>query len=235
MTSLGMATPTFAAKPRINWTLGSAADAGTPMKFSWTARGLTSKHRLVVQRRTGTAGVWRSVRSLPREASGSAQLPGLALGTYRLRIIVRNAKRKVLAENARTVRVYGQVALVTLVGRPPQVYTTPTNTFVYVLSNDVGATPASIFTSSKPNPCRSVHLDFVPGEQPTSAPTGVVSVVQETLDPVTVSSPHDTKGALDAPLVPGRAWSINAASSGVDAVRIHINGFASCSAETLLW
>ena len=60
----------------------------------------------------------------------------------------------------------------------------PTNTFNYVIREAVGRGDIETVVQAAHNRCRSLHVDFVPGSDDANDERGVVTVVQETLDPV---------------------------------------------------
>jgi hypothetical protein len=175
-----------------------------------------------LQRQQGTSHAWQTVATLNR-SSGSGQLKGLPLGTYLLRIADLGPHMKVLADQRRGLAVFGNVPLSTLfAGHAPGVYTTPSRTFSYVARyTDLAGSGQPALTVS-PNHCRSVHLDFVAaGDYDYPGQVGVLTV--------TASVPQKMIGALDAALVPGKAWSLNVSQTGgSNAMDFYLNGSASC-------
>lgn len=220
--------------PSLSWTLPQTASENSGLPFSWTARHPGRRHRLVVQRQEGTTRSWQTVMQL-RTRSGSAELPGLPLGTYRLRLADLSGHR-VLVQETRGVGVFGEVPFSTLVvlDRKIGVYTTSTGTFPYVAEIYNYQTPA--FTDGH-NHCQSVHITFVPanGAEPG---IGTVTVVQESRDPVSASAPllntfgppvaQLVPGSLEAQLVPGQSWSVNTSGTHDAEPEFFINGSAVC-------
>jgi hypothetical protein len=209
--------------PRVSLKLPGAVDAGSPIPFSWSGRHLGPQHRLVVQRQVGTAHSWQTVMRL-KANSGSDQLPGLPLGRYKLRIADFSIIRRVLAQQVARIGVFGLVPFSTLFNASEnRVYTTPSTTFSYVAHYESFDDPA--WTVSH-NHCRSVHIAFVSGShyKPT---TSTLTLVQETRDPVSVSTPTDAIATLDAELVPGQSWSVNPDTIGGEST-FYINGYAVC-------
>jgi hypothetical protein len=82
-------------------------------------------------------------------------------------------------------------------GEQPGAYTTPTGTFAY--STRAFANQGETFTP----------------------------MVQETRDPVAVTTAFNVAGSLDAALIPGRTWSVNTIGGG-ESVELFFNGSASC-------
>ncbi|MGA7966746.1 MAG: YncE family protein [Gammaproteobacteria bacterium] len=235
-------------RPRVFWTLPGGVNEGQPIPFSWKVAGrLGRKYRLVVQRPVGTGHVWQTMQRL-RGRRGSAELPGQALGTYRFRLAVLEGRR-VLAQRVTGVGVFGQVPFSVLFsnGLPGTtfghqengVYATSSTSFPYiggVWAGDRG-TPNTAF-SIRSNPCVSVHIAFVLGETPGEGYTypadvfAVVSLVQQTRDPVATEVPLNGTGSIDAELVPGQTWSLLAVENdrnGVEAgPTVYFNGYAVC-------
>ncbi|MFZ1990965.1 MAG: hypothetical protein WAW96_14480 [Alphaproteobacteria bacterium] len=212
-----------APRPAVSWTLPHTADEGQPIAFSWAGRHLGRKHRLVIQKPEGTAHTWRTIMPLHGN-SGSAELPGLALGKYRFRL-ADLAGRRVLARQASGVGVFGQVPFSTLFGNRDDsgVASTPQNSFPYVAAWDGEYEDNPIFKVEH-NHCNYVHIGFLvtflgPGT------TGSLTVVQESRDPVTVTAGRDTIGSLDAALVPGQSWAVNGETVSE---HINLNGYAIC-------
>lgn len=176
-----------------------------------------------MKRQDGTAHAWRTVRTLHTRAGGSS-LPGLPLGSYEVRAAAVAPGGVVVTRAVRTVKVFGQVPLSTLMsGLLTQTFNDGTNgtystaaaTFDYVigfpLADTDGGAPGSIPpVSGRDNVCRSVDLQFMPGRASAAADpsqwTASISVVQATLDPVSASSTVGTTSSLDATLVPGTSW-----------------------------
>src|SRR4051794_10342241 len=84
--ALGIA-PGASAAPRagVSLTLPHQVNENVPIPFSWTGSRLGRDHKLVIQRPFGTARTWRSIKRLSTN-SGSGELLGLPMGTYRIRI-----------------------------------------------------------------------------------------------------------------------------------------------------
>lgn len=223
------------AKPTVALSLPPTADEGAPISFSWSGKHLGQGHKLVIQKPMGTANAWRSIMRLSSN-KGSAQLPAMALGKYRFRIVDLIGKR-VLAQDRGHVAVFGQVPFSTLFGRSgyEHVVATPAFTFTFVgPAHDVFGTDTNIFTLVHPNHCRSAHIEFVTqGEHPaiTSA-----KVIQESREPVSASVSLNTIGSIDAELVPGQSWGMMAVAAykegGPD---LYLNGYAVCDSMKPFW
>jgi hypothetical protein len=215
-----------APRPRVSWTPAPAVNEGAPIPFSWRGSHLGRKHRLVVQRPVGTAHTWQTILRLSSN-SGSGELPGFPLGTYRLRI-ADLVGRRVLAQQVAGIAVFGEVPFSTLFGSNNSgVHITPTTSFPYV-NYYYGS--SHLFTVEH-NRCSHVHIAFVGhhGEYEDPKAPLTLTLVQESREPTTASAPPEAIGSLDAELVPGQSWGVNiAATPGV-----YINGYAVCdSAES---
>jgi hypothetical protein len=237
---------TATARPRLSLTLPpQGADAGQPIAYQWSV-ATSRPGSVVLQRQTGTARVWRTVARL-EGSSGSGRLPALALGSYKLRIanIGPKPRRKLWAQQVRTLRVFGDVPLGKLLASGERgVFNAPTATFPYVdaLTVDHGSTRGRRDTFST-NTCRSVRISFSGAyvsflsDGDDISQLGVTAqVTQETRDPVTASAPLGAIASLNATLVPGQSWSIGASVYGTSnladfeygSLRAYLNGTASC-------
>jgi hypothetical protein len=235
------------AKPRatVSWNLPPAVSEGVSIPFTWGVRHLGRHYRLVVQRPFGTAHVWKSIMRLPAR-SGSAELPGLRLGVRWFRIAAFRGKQ-LLAQEVSHVGVFGVVPFSVLLRNgnlttghlESGVYATASSSFPYIggaYAGDHGR-PNTIFSVNH-NRCSGVHVDFVIGESPgeeysyPGSVYGVVSVVQQSRDPVASEAPLNGIGSVDAGLVPGQAWSLlveeNNRDGRLGAPTVYFNGYAIC-------
>jgi hypothetical protein len=238
--ALGGANSAAMAAPRshVSWRL-PASTAGSPTPFSWSSAHLLPGSVVVVQRPVGTARVWRTVVRLSG-VSGTASLPALALGSYRLRLAVI-AGRQVLAHQQRVLHVFGPVPLGTLFPSFNHslhgVYSTPTSAFPFI--DRTGETSGVL--SANHNPCRSVHLEFVPGNEASGlvnyfeGEQATMTLVQETRDPVSVTTPFNVVAGLTATVIPGQSWSVNFSQTGNQGLfEYFINGSAVCDSAAAL-
>jgi hypothetical protein len=213
--------------PSLSWTLPHTADEGASIQFSWTGRHLGKKHRLVIQKPEGTAYTWRTIMRLNTN-SGSAELPPMPLGKYRLRIADLSGHR-VLARQVSGIGVFGQVPFSTLFQgseQTPGVHAGPSYSFPFVASWEDGRSPA--FTVQR-NHCSLVHIAFV-GSGYGKPGTSIVTLVQESRDPVSASAPFDSIGSLDAEVIPGQSWAVNFSEQELPTMYLaYINGYAVCN------
>lgn len=225
--AIGLLPAAAVAKPRptVSWTLPHAVSEGQPIAFSWHGSHLGWRHTLVIQRQVGTSRAWKTVMRL-RGNNGSRELPGLALGRYKLRIADLSVIHRVVAQQTVGLGVFGQVPFSTLFGRSEdRSYTIPSGTFPYVAVYYTESETEPLWTVGH-NHCSSVHISFVPGNHDERA-TGVATLRQETLDPVSASTGTDTIGTLDAALAPGQSWSVTMYTIGTEAT-YYVNGYATC-------
>jgi hypothetical protein len=216
----------YAARtPVVTLTLPRAVSEGAAIPFSWTGRHLGRNHRLVIQRPVGTAHTWQTMMKLPSN-SGSSELPGMALGKYRLRLADLSGRR-VLAKQAVGIGVFGQVPLSTLLGASTQtgVYATPQFSFPYV-DKGGGGESHNLFKVTDNN-CLSVHVAFVTEQHDISAVT-TVTLVQESREAVSASATGEAIGSLDAELVPSQSWAITLTLTPNLLDEVYFNGYAVC-------
>lgn len=245
----GKAAPARVAHgPSLSWTLPGSATAGSPLAMSWTASHLRPGSQLVVQRQEGTARSWHTIARLSG-SSGAANVPGLPIGRYRLRLAGLGKHRVVLGQLQRIVKVFGPVPLTTLFGLQHEnggayfagepsagVYTAPDRTFPYAMQLFANETAPFTFATVANNTCRAVHLDVVVGEADPNRPgvSATVSVIQEMLDPARATAGQQSLVTLDTPLVPGTSWSLTTVGSSANFGGVYVNGYATCfSTEAL--
>lgn len=238
--TLGSASPAAMAAPRtrVSWQ-PPAAMAGSPTPVSWSVSHQLPGSLLAIQRPVGTARVWRTVMRLS-DSHGTASLPAYPLGSYRLRLAVI-AGNQVLAQQQRVLHVFGTVPLGTLFPSSNEslhgVYSTPTSAFPFI--DRTGGTSGVL--SASHNPCRSVHLEFVPGIEASGlvgyfvGEQATMTLVQETREPVSITTPFNVVAGLTAAVIPGQPWSVNFSQTGNQGqFEYFINGSAECdSAEPL--
>lgn len=250
-----------ARTPVLSLHVPTTADAGASIPFTYGAAGVPRPSRLVMQRQEGSGRVWRTIIRAQPASSSSGQLPALPLGVYRVRLAAFSARGKLLAQRQATLRVFGTVALRTLLAGfrgstatpygSEGAYPTATTTFAYVLGLAEYETFSTTHTDPPPvegtrNHCRSIHIDFLPGAVDganTSHYAGFVgtfTIVQEVLGPVAASAPYETVGHIDATLEPGRSWAIKLGDESVgtgpsDTYGFFINGSASCDSAAPLY
>jgi len=227
-------------KPRVFWKLPGRASEGQAIPFTWKVKGrIGGKYRLIAQRPVGTARVWRTMLRL-RTRQGSAELPGQKLGKYRFRLALLEGRR-VLAKQVVGIGVFGQVPFSTLFRGHyghSGVYAAPSVSFPYIEETKPGQfdRPVTVF-SVKDNRCTVVHIDFITGEEQWvlevhegyRPATGIITVVQQSRDPVSDSAPFNSPNAVDAELVPGQTWSVLAAYENGEPPHIYLNGYAVCN------
>lgn len=232
-----LAVPSAAsAAPRVTLTIPDA-DAGSPIAYSYTASGVRSGSKLVIQRAMGTAQHFRTVAKLPRAAGGQGSLPAQKRGlhSFRIAVIGRKGKRRkvVLVSRKATARVFELLTFAQFFDRGEYTRTLPTRSFTYVFDRSGYSDSTSVVTpvSAEENSCRAVHVDWVPTGGDSSASTGQLLLVQESRDAVTDTAVRDEISALDAQLAPKESWGINfGVLTPSDGMRVYVNGTVSCYA-----
>jgi len=213
-------------------TLPADVDAGAPIAGSFTASGLPKGGgKLVLQRQMGTKNVWTTVAALSG-ASGPVNTAGVPMGVQKFRVAYLRGHRKPVASRPSVVRSYGTVPLGDFADNESGVLTQPTSTFSYIGSYGSYGDP-NVWVTIKDNTCRSVHLDFAVKHLTSSQAAAVVSVLQESADPVSASALNGTNGALDAALVPGQSWSVTVSATNNNRIytQAYFDGSASCYAK----
>jgi hypothetical protein len=232
----GTAPAALAAKrPQVRLTLPANANAGARIPYQFTEAHVARADRLVIERQEGTAHTYRIVSRLSHRHSGSGSLPALNLGRYKLRIADIRA-RKTYAAAPATLYVYGNVPLATLLGdQNGGTYTSPTQTFPYtdrLQANQVtGDTVLTVPGSS--NHCRSINFDLIaeggPYAYDSDGEPFTLTVVQQSLDPVSSSAQPNQVQQLNAQLIPGQSWSLRTSSAtSSDSDHLDVNGSANC-------
>jgi hypothetical protein len=220
------AQPTVRQKPFAWLTMPARGDAGGAITAHFNAGGFARGDRLLLQRVQGTARKWVTVRSLGRRTRGDVSL-SLPPGAYDFRLIIRSARKRTRAADTATVRVFGRVALGTMLnGTPESIYTTPTGTFAWVAAEQAFPDESRTALTVAVNYCRTAHISFVPGDFLSGyTGPGTAAIVQVSRDPVSVTAARYTVGEVTAPLTPGQAWSVNVTG---DRTMIYLNGWAEC-------
>lgn len=238
-------TATADARPLVALTLPAQASAGMPVAFQWSASRVPSHARVELQTQVGTGRAWKHLMHLSG-SRGRGTLPAHPLGRYPIRVAVVAGRNHVLASHTATLDVFGEVPLGTLLGTEAGTYTTSNFSFSYVgraHADKYGREDTAWTISAAHNHCRSIRLQFPVGDAAgttTETLLGVVSLVQESASPVSVSvaSVPPTVYNLEAALVPGQSWSIKLKITSTDEdgliLYASFNGTAICdSAETV--
>lgn len=210
-------------------------DAERPFDVKWSAKNMPPGAAIVVERQLGTADSWRTVAHLG--AAHTATVPGLPMGRHRVRITVVGGGRT-LGESEATVFSFGRVPLATLTSQwwsvlaRPGVYTTPARTFSYAFRFYLPWQHNPVLAVDRTQTCKSVHIDWIPGSSdnnPQPESRVMLTLVQESADPVPRSAAYDEFASLDATLVPGESWSISMRQiGGAAADDAFVNGYAVC-------
>jgi hypothetical protein len=231
--ALSASPATATPRPRVTLTLPRQADQGARIGYSFTVARVPKGATVVIQRQMGTSHRYVTVAKVTGPARTGSFSP-LSLGSYMLRIAVRDRHAKILASQNRRLLVFGNVTFGTLLGGDGGVYTTPTATFPWARSYYNGEVNYTAFTIARTT-CRSVHVDFVPGTDSGSenlgSQQGVATLVQESRDPVVAAVVAQNTGHLDAGTTLGQSWSLNLSQPPGGGSRLftwYVNGVASC-------
>jgi hypothetical protein len=216
--------------------LPRSVDQGALISYSFSTQNVYQRDRLVIERQEGTAHTYRVVAVLSHKGSGRGTLKGLALGRYTLRIADIRTRRITFGATPEKVAVYGNVSLATLIGdRSGGTYTSPTQTFPYVDHFKANAvTGDTVLTvSGADNNCRAIGFSFIPEDTLyTFDPEGnpfTLTVVQQSLDPVSAGALPNQVQSLNVQLVPGQSWSLRTSVvTSSDSDQLDVTGLASC-------
>jgi hypothetical protein len=231
------------AAHKLALTLPSQATAGEAARVQFSASGLPSSAHLVLQRRLGTARVWKTVVSLGHARQGASKIPPLSLGVYSMRLAALGRRNQVIAQHVGTLLVFGEVPFSRLfegahitsgvgIGETGT-YTTRSSTFEYfiIYEYDGGLTgEANQFAFSvSHNPCRSIHLEFVGRREEGRNPTLTAELIQATADPVfSTPTPIENVGTLGGSVVVDKSWGLRFEGTPLQPARVFMNGSASC-------
>lgn len=230
--ALAASAPAASARTTLKLTLPAQADAGARIPFTYSAKSLPRRGKLVVQRQQGTSKAWRAIKTVKRKRTGSATLPAMDWGSTAYRLAVVRGSRVTAKSGRRTMGVFKTVTLGNLTGFSEETLATPSRAFSYSyadLSYDDGPDTV-ISVAPGRNTCRSIHLDWAAGPaQGFGDPDGLLSltILRQSADPVTSQAPLLTVTGMDAPLTPGQSWIVEFGHPSTAV--IYLNGTASCT------
>ena len=231
------------AIPKLALTLPSQATAGEASRVAFNASGLPSSARLVLQRREGTARVWKTVASLGHSRKGASEIPPLSLGVYSMRLAALDRRSQPIAQHVGTLSVFGVVPFSRLlegahitsgvgIGESGT-YTTMSSTFeyfiIYEYDGNLTSEANQFAFSVSHNPCRSIHLEFVGRREEGRNPTLTAELIQAAADPiVSAPTPIENVGTLDGSVAVGKSWGLRFEGTPLEPARVFMNGSASC-------
>jgi hypothetical protein len=227
-----------AVRPAVSFSFVSAdVAAGQAPHVRYAVSGVPRGGSVVLQRRVGTAGVWRSAKVLTRSGR-SAVAPAVGMGLWRYRVVVRDASRHVLAAKGRQLRAYSHLRLgdylSTFWGGGSLVV--GDRTFVYVGQTRYGH-PQPFHADS--TPCRRLHVDLGAPTSTTNDWVWTSTIVQQSRDSVSATTGPGVVDAVEAAIVPGQSWAVEVAwSSGnpnADVPGLSFNGWLDCYAAPTVW
>jgi hypothetical protein len=199
---------------------------------------------LAVQREFGTANVWRNVTSLP-STSGTASVPGVAMGEYHYRIVAKHGTQLVTSAS-HPLYSYGTVHLDHLCNNPSgALELRMANTcdgatvqiggtvFSYAGEIEPSQTPQyDIAVQATASTCRSITVQWgISDNDSRSGTTATLTVARADADPRSGTVPTGQVGTLQATL-DRTAWNIDLSASEGDEDEVAINGVLSCYTAT---
>jgi hypothetical protein len=169
----------------------------------------------VLQERVGRARTWKTFAHLAGR-SGAGDIATLPLGVYSVRI-AEFSGRRLRAQSAYLLRVFGRVPLWTLIGGTPAGASVVMSgqTFVYHYI-DSGIIPYVIKSVS--SPCTSISFDVA------SYGARTWELTQQSAPAATVDDPDQTIVPLNADVSLGQAWTLSTTNGG----SIFVDGYADC-------
>jgi hypothetical protein len=242
-------TITAVPRPSAYWNLPSTdnANAGTPISFTYKATKIPAGASVAVLKQNSTTHEWNVIANITgRSGSGTGSIPAQQIGKgVKLQIGVVDRGSVLVYENS-TLNVFGQVPFSTLETSTSSAgtYTYAAGTFSYQFGFENPQTAPLLQVSAANNDCTSVNLSFIEGDlaDPSVAEQGdmdTVSVVQQAQSPVSSTVDFNQSGSLNAIVVPGQSWSVNASATGDVAgialngsVATYVNGYAICDSTT---
>jgi hypothetical protein len=157
-------------------------------------------------------------------------MPGLAMGSYRLRVVTTGPRPRVVSQASRPVHVFKRIPLSELVTTPGGVFETliDDSPFPWAVAGHPGLidgapTPSHRLLVDSGNTCRALHVEFTAGHNAQSAYIDVAGASS----PARATTETGVLRSVDAQLVPGRPWSLVAATTA-SSVYVYVNGVATC-------
>jgi hypothetical protein len=232
-TTMAFASPAHAAsaKPSATLAVATTADAGSLLPVVYKVAHLPKTAKVFLQRQAGTANQWRSLKRLSLAAPSKLAIRP-KMGLYTLRVAAFSAKGKLLVSSrVRTVEVFDTVPLADLLG------VTTLNgievagrVFPFAVSGGNGQVMGSL-----KSPCRSIHLDLARTDDSYPQISEGVSIFQQSADAVSVAVGINSQTSLDATLVPGEQFQVDAGGLNEHGyIYVYINGYASCYSSASL-
>jgi hypothetical protein len=217
------ATAQAAARPSSVLHLASGqANAGGLVTVRYSAAHLPKHSSLVLQRTVGTAHAWAKVKVLvPSSAkaayAGHTTMRAPQMGSYAYRILITTKAHAKVASAGRTLHVYADVPLATVMNTTTGTVQIGTSLFRFVQTYNM------TFLHFDTTTCRSANLSFA-GDARSAGAT--LTVIQETADPFTLTATPD--GVVSGTV----ALTGNAAdfsySYGPNYSNLYVNGTLSC-------
>ena len=191
-------------------TLGAAAvalkgvttriDTGKSATFSFTTKNVPTGAKVVLQRKVGTPGAWKTVKALAGR-SGTVAAPALTtLGRYPYRAVVLRGSSALAKSATVNVYAYGKVPLMPF-GRKAGTVQVGDSVFTYTDQGSANQYPSYYqhATFENGSTCRAVTLRFAGNDyQQKGGQTTYAKLVQSSRDPVYASVPAGQVGTLSS-------------------------------------
>jgi hypothetical protein len=217
------------SRPSIRVATPEAVDAGQPFTVGIRGSRLSGAVPLSLQARRADVDRWQKVASL-EPASRFYRVPGLGMGSYRLRVVSTRPHGNVVSRPSRPVHAFKRIPLSKLVATPGGVFESLTDgsPFAWAVDGHPGLiegapSPSHRLLDDLDNACRALHVDFTAGHTVQSAYVRVAGASS----PAQATTETGVLGSVDAQLTPGRRWSLVAATTA-SSVYVYVNGDASC-------
>ena len=233
--------------PRVSFLISAKLTAGNPVHFSYSVRGATRQSTVVFQRQ-GSAGQWRTVKTLKRH-SGSAAASAFAIGEYSVRLAVLRSGR-VQAQRTQQVFVYGDIPFTNICNASNVEWgnsdagcasgTSEIGQFLFQSAASFDApgssnatAPAVNLTITPSTSCRSMHLDFGESNADDQHAGGNMmitqSVIQSHTPPSETTFPGGAVQHLDLTLDGGPVQITDESSTaGTGTLAVLENGTLNC-------
>lgn len=214
------------ATPAVAWHFASASvTAGVAPSLTYTVTAMPYHGRVDVQRQSGTSWLVLAHLTPSSRGTGSYRPPGVPLGRYTYRLVVRNSSGKAVAATAHVLLSYGTVGLAAVMGRTAQTAPVGSASYSYVWGETGWAGKAELFLPR--TSCRSMRLTMgyvAPASSAANTATIATLTLSERGINKTANVTSGSVGVLSSALT-GQALQIGLANAPGS---LYGNGTASC-------